>query len=1055
MAGVGSARFVERDQRDREVVQRTAELLSSNLSLEELFAALCELLARFIDGPSIFIALRDGEGARYRFLLENGTVGQLQNKYVVPGSCADLVLRSGRSLLKRRIQDWTEGRVAVGFATQPGAITSVSGMFVPLKYGSEVIGVLSVQTPAERAYDERDLSLLETCALYLSVRIQQANVESKSARLADIASTDSLTGVRNRRSFDERLCEEWRRAARSAESLSAIIIDVDFFKAFNDSYGHIAGDSALTQVAGALQSCVNRAEDVFARYGGEEFVAVLPATQVDGAVVVAERMRAAVLALQIPHAGSQLGYVSVSIGVASMKPARGIERADLLRKADSALYNAKSHGRNRVVAEGYRSQSRPAIVAGARRETLPLVHGTCFCDAGEIEAVRKLSRVATLVTLIGPVGIGKSRLAIECAMRESRRYPDGVFYVDCSTIAEECYLADKIARVVGVAETPMVAADSALALFLQSKRALIVVDNCDSVADAVTEYLRAMLAQTQRVRILATCRRPLNIEMEVALHMRRRTLEESFDLLVERSGITDHGGELQNLRDLSEALGRLPRALELAAAQLQTTRVDDIIARLPVGAALELEAANGFVHWSYDALEPSEQRLLRQLSVFVGGASREGIESVCMDAAALEGLRRKALVTEHTGPDGCRYFIPAAIREFAVEQAIACRDWDESCMHHARYYCDRARAIGTGSSPWKAHETTLELFAEIDNLRAALTYTIRDRADLELGADLVFSLIVFWLFSSSHAEGTEWVEMLFERGADRIDTRTRGNLFFARSALDYARTPACTESALRAAELYREIGDDHGVCRALSEAMMGCAALGDYDRAIELFRESAAIAERIGDERLVAYGLSGMGLIEHYRGNVESSRTYLEQSLQVHRKIGHERGAAAQLGNLGDLAATCGDYDAAVEYTRQGLALQERLHHRAATAWLLTNLGAFEFKRGNVEAARPALYRGLQMAQDSQNSWLIHCALDYIARIALGLHDWQSALQLVGHANALLAALSLQRQPSDRLDYETVVQRCTDAIGAEAAEAELARGYHATRHEMLNLAMKV
>lgn len=1050
---------MQREERDREVVQRTAELLSSNLALEPLFDALCALLARFFDGPTIFIALRDGAGAgaRYRFLFENGTAGQLHNNHVPPGSCADRVLHTGQPLLKRRMEDWTEGRVLVGFAGESETIPSVSAMFVPLKYGSDVIGVLSVQTPEQDAYDAQDLSLLATCALYLSVRIQHANVESKSARLADIASTDSLTGVRNRRSFDERIGEEWRRAARYQEALSAIIIDVDFFKTFNDRYGHIAGDSALQHVARALQSALNRGEDAFARYGGEEFVAVLPATQADGAVVVAERMRAAVLALQIPHAGSGLGYVSVSIGVASMKPARGNEPDDLLRKADVALYDAKSHGRNRVIADGYRSHARPAVAASIRSHNLPVVHGALFCDAAEIEAVRRLSRTMPLLTLTGRAGVGKSRLAVECAMRESRRYPDGLFYIDCSTIADECYLPDKIARVLGVAETAMVAADSALALFLQTKRALIVVDNCDSIADAMADYLRAMLLQSQHVRILATCRRPLNIEMEVALHVRARTLTESIELVAERASIQpDARNELQTaLNHLCASVGRLPRALELAAAQLDTSSIEDIIARLPVGPALERETESGFVHWTYDALEPSERQLLRQLSVFVGGASEDAIRNVCVDPAAFAGVRRKALVIEHRDPEGSRFIVPGAIREFAVEQSIACGDWDELCLRHARYYRERARALSFRSAPPVSLARTLELFAEIDNIRAALAYAIRDGADLELGAELVFSLLMFWQVSSSQTEGNEWVDMLFERSHGAFDRQTQANLFFARAALDFARTPKCKESALQAAALYREVGDEYGMCRSLSEAMMGCAASGEYDEARELFQQAQTLASKISDERMIAFGLSGMGLIEHYSGNTDSARSYLERSLALHRKIEHERGVAAQLGNLGDLAATCGDYDTAVEYTRQALAVEERLHDRSALTWLLTNLGAFECKRGNLEAARPALRRGLEMAQDAQNSWLMYCSLDYIARVALNAREWRSALQLVGHSNGLLVSLGLQRQPSDRHDYEMLLERCKDALGEDEARAELDRGCAASRHEILNVAMKV
>ena len=169
--------------------------------------------------------------------------------------------------------------------------------------------------------------------------------------LCNISSHDSLTGIFNRRAFDEAITTEWNRMMRIAGSIAIVMLDIDFFKNYNDTYGHPAGDECLRKVADVLKNSVKRAGEVVARYGGEEFVIILPTTELDGALVVAERARSGVEALALPHKASEAGkVVTVSAGVASVIPKKGTSHEGLLKQADTALYRAKSEGRNRVMS---------------------------------------------------------------------------------------------------------------------------------------------------------------------------------------------------------------------------------------------------------------------------------------------------------------------------------------------------------------------------------------------------------------------------------------------------------------------------------------------------------------------------------------------------------------------------------------------------------------------------------------------------------------------------------------------------------------------------------
>lgn len=183
-----------------------------------------------------------------------------------------------------------------------------------------------------------------------SLRQATTQLQHANADLAARASQDGLTGLANRRCFDETLAHELNRAQRGGHDVSLIMLDVDFFKKFNDQYGHVAGDACLQAVAGAVARSVGRAEDLAARYGGEEFAVIMPGTNAAGALQVAEAIRAAVQALHIPHAASAVDVVTVSLGVATLQrqPGGHADSKELIRQADALLYQSKNSGRNRV-----------------------------------------------------------------------------------------------------------------------------------------------------------------------------------------------------------------------------------------------------------------------------------------------------------------------------------------------------------------------------------------------------------------------------------------------------------------------------------------------------------------------------------------------------------------------------------------------------------------------------------------------------------------------------------------------------------------------------------
>ncbi|HWR78740.1 MAG TPA: diguanylate cyclase, partial [Pseudomonas sp.] len=209
---------------------------------------------------------------------------------------------------------------------------------------------LEAQAEALRIKQEL-LDNVRTSERLLEARVNERTEELNAAmaKLQELSVTDGLTGIANRRHFDSALRAEWSRAERAGTTLSLALIDVDHFKKFNDCYGHLQGDDCLRKVAQILAQSISRPGELAARYGGEEFALIIPNTQGCDAVRLAERIRAAIVACSIAHTDSDLGYLTISVGVASIIPHSNILPQALTHAADEALYSAKNGGRNQTV----------------------------------------------------------------------------------------------------------------------------------------------------------------------------------------------------------------------------------------------------------------------------------------------------------------------------------------------------------------------------------------------------------------------------------------------------------------------------------------------------------------------------------------------------------------------------------------------------------------------------------------------------------------------------------------------------------------------------------
>ena len=347
-----------------DLLRRTGILAPlSDVELETFLGACREIALR--PGQALCHEGEDGH-AMFVVLAGNLVVSKAGKQVAVgrPGDCFGemaLIERRERAATLRALDDTLvleipEAAFREHLSGNPAALMALLRVFSERSrhdLDSLVSSNLKLLGQAEEM-DRKNRELTET----------RRQLEHRNRDLERISALDTLTQIANRRRFDAALRQEWRRSARDEAPLSLVFCDIDYFKRFNDTYGHQAGDECLVRVAQTMEETLNRPADLAARYGGEEFIALLVDTEAEGARMLADRMRARVEGLRIEHRASSVApYLTVSLGVATVVPRPALRAEDLVDLADRALYAAKEGGRNRVAA----AEDLPPLPAGVRR----------------------------------------------------------------------------------------------------------------------------------------------------------------------------------------------------------------------------------------------------------------------------------------------------------------------------------------------------------------------------------------------------------------------------------------------------------------------------------------------------------------------------------------------------------------------------------------------------------------------------------------------------------------------------------------------------------------
>ncbi len=675
----------------------------------------------------------------------------------------------------------------------------------------------------------------------------------------------------------------------------------------------------------------------------------------------------------------------------------------------------------RLRAEARRQSAGPSRLATQEIVPVPAVtgylpHSLTDLVGREDESLEVTARLrrSRLVTLTGPGGIGKTRMALAVAAEAAPDYADGVWLVALDSLADGARVPAQIANVLELKEEACRSLLQILTDYLRSKRLLLVLDNCEHLLAACAQAAGHLLRECAEVRILATSREALGVTGEAAWAVPGLTVPdpahlpparaslmrvlagyEGVRLFVERAqsvqktfALTADNGRL--VAEICARLGGLPLAIELAAARVKVltvgqiaARLDDYLGLLTGGsrvAPTRQQTLRATLDWSYNLLDEAERCLLARLSVFAGGWTLEAAEAVCAGDGIQTGqildllasLTDKSLVVFEERPeagDG-RYRLLEMVRQYAAAQLAPGGETEHFKKQHQNHYLTWAEVIEPKLRRAEQQKWLDCLEVDHANFQAALAWQGQDADGPMIGLRLAGALWWFWYVRGYLSEGLQNLSRVLEPEGAQNPTPARSK------ALTAAGTLSCIQ--------------------------------GDYLAGRTYFEESLSIERHLGSRQEIAVTLGNLGNIALDQGRYESARALFEESLVVFRDLGRRHLTAASLGNLGQVAYALGEHGAAQTLHTDALHIFQELEDRQAIALTLDSLGQVACARTDLVSAQALHEESLSLFRDLQDLGGIPKSLIGLGNVARQRGDYAQAQAL------FLESLKISRNTRDK-----------------------------------------
>jgi predicted ATPase/class 3 adenylate cyclase len=714
----------------------------------------------------------------------------------------------------------------------------------------------------------------------------------------------------------------------------------------------------------------------------------------------------------------------------------------------------------------------------------------------EVIAVRDLVRGdgVRLLTLTGPGGIGKTRLALQAAAELLDDFRDGVFFVPLASIRDPQLVSAAIAQALGVTEAGSRPLAELIQTYLRQRQLLLVLDNFEQVA-AAASLIADLLAAAPGLKVVVTSREVLHLygEHEYAIPplsmpdmrrlppIERLTQYEAVRLFIERAQAVrpDFAVTSDNAPAVAEICVRLdglPLAIELAAARAKLFPPKALLARLGsrlkllIGGARDMPARQqtlrGAIDWSYDLLDAAEQALFARLAVFAGGGTLEATEAVLADdrasnsgdltvyipaSAVLDGLASlvdKSLLKQVQGSGAePRFVLLETIREYALERLHTSGEEATLRQRHLDYYT----ALAEAAEPHIRQPAQLaRLRVDQDNLRAALEWALDSRAT-ELAARISAALWRYWDGCGLLSEGRAWLAAVLAR-SDELPDSVRAKALWAAGEIteNTADMGVLFEESLR---LFRALGDKAGIANVVGDLGELAQMCGDYAQARAYYDEKLALGRELGDRHHETSGLHSLASLAMEEGDDRRAAALYQEALPLLRE--NPFGVARALDGLGMIAQRRGAYDQAAAHYAEALALLRELEQSGHTVRPLIHLAELALQQGDLEGATAHYAECLELVVEQGDRWWSADCLAGFAQIAGARGQLERAVRLSGAASALFDVIGVTPAYTERANLDRVVAVWRAQIGEDAFTAAWAAGQALTQEQAIAEALAI
>jgi predicted ATPase/class 3 adenylate cyclase len=598
----------------------------------------------------------------------------------------------------------------------------------------------------------------------------------------------------------------------------------------------------------------------------------------------------------------------------------------------------------------------------------------------ELETLSAMLRDAAVrvLTVSGPGGIGKTRLALQAAAESSAAFPDGLWWVALAPLRDPALVPAALAQALGVREEEGVNLSRASAARLTGRRMLLLLDNAEHLLPGLVDVVVGLLESSDQLTVLVTSRERLQIASEHIFSVPPMTAGDAsafFRVCAEALGVSLDDAHTEDA--ICQRLDRLPLALQLAAARLRTLSPQQLLERLSERLDLvrglrdldpRQQTLRATIEWSHDLLTPEEQTLFRRLAVFVGGCTLEAAEAVCgAEIDDLQGLVDKSLLQRRGEAPEPRFWMLESIREYASERLASSAEVQDLRARHASYFRILAERMSATLRSGEPEEVAVSVFeVEIDNLRAAVA-TGLETGDVDLVREITASLPMYWIVGGLYTEARSWLERALALGDEQDETRRR--LLSALGTIAYSQ-------------------GDHAVAVAASD-------------------EAASLAMRLGGAterfQLIKDRARGAGM----RGEIENAEKLWQEALDEATAVDNGVGMSSCRLNLAVLANKASRHDRAEALLYENLPFVRTRGQTRCEANTLAGIAETSIYRDRPQdAAEDALGGMRRAAQIGDNPLLAFC-LDLFAASAAARGDVRRAATILGATEAAREAMDV------------------------------------------------